>query len=68
MEEECRGFEQGLHSYGKDFSSIQANKVLRHIPHSKTFCFYIIFTVYILNHLDESVGELDCFFTEVIVT
>ncbi|XP_052415850.1 mesoderm induction early response protein 1a isoform X1 [Carassius gibelio] len=26
-EEECRGFEQGLNSYGKDFSSIQANKV-----------------------------------------
>ncbi|XP_073707966.1 mesoderm induction early response protein 1a isoform X2 [Garra rufa] len=25
-EEECRGFEQGLNSYGKDFSSIQANK------------------------------------------
>uniref|UniRef100_A0A8C1P0I0 Mesoderm induction early response protein 1 n=1 Tax=Cyprinus carpio TaxID=7962 RepID=A0A8C1P0I0_CYPCA len=27
MEEECRGFEQGLNAYGKDFSSIQANKV-----------------------------------------
>ncbi|KAF4112279.1 mesoderm induction early response protein 1a isoform X1 [Onychostoma macrolepis] len=26
-EEECRGFEQGLNTYGKDFSSIQANKV-----------------------------------------
>ncbi|XP_073726371.1 mesoderm induction early response protein 1a isoform X2 [Misgurnus anguillicaudatus] len=26
-EEECRGFEQGLKAYGKDFSSIQANKV-----------------------------------------
>uniref|UniRef100_A0A8C1NYC1 Mesoderm induction early response 1a, transcriptional regulator n=1 Tax=Cyprinus carpio TaxID=7962 RepID=A0A8C1NYC1_CYPCA len=26
MEEECRGFEQGLNAYGKDFSSIQANK------------------------------------------
>ncbi|NP_955853.1 mesoderm induction early response protein 1a [Danio rerio] len=26
-EEECRGFEQGLKDYGKDFSSIQANKV-----------------------------------------
>ncbi|XP_073726374.1 mesoderm induction early response protein 1a isoform X4 [Misgurnus anguillicaudatus] len=25
-EEECRGFEQGLKAYGKDFSSIQANK------------------------------------------
>ncbi|KAK2889268.1 hypothetical protein Q8A67_014643 [Cirrhinus molitorella] len=25
-EEECRGFEQGLNTYGKDFSSIQANK------------------------------------------
>ncbi|XP_059416178.1 mesoderm induction early response protein 1-like isoform X2 [Carassius carassius] len=25
-EEECRGFEQGLKTYGKDFSSIQANK------------------------------------------
>uniref|UniRef100_A0A8C2CH87 Mesoderm induction early response 1a, transcriptional regulator n=1 Tax=Cyprinus carpio TaxID=7962 RepID=A0A8C2CH87_CYPCA len=28
MEEECRGFEQGLNAYGKDFSSIQANKML----------------------------------------
>ncbi|XP_056316087.1 mesoderm induction early response protein 1a isoform X3 [Danio aesculapii] len=26
-EEECRGFEQGLKDYGKDFSSIQANKI-----------------------------------------
>uniref|UniRef100_A0A673IER9 Mesoderm induction early response protein 1 n=1 Tax=Sinocyclocheilus rhinocerous TaxID=307959 RepID=A0A673IER9_9TELE len=26
-EEECRGFEQGLNTYGKDFSSIQVNKV-----------------------------------------
>lgn len=25
-EEECRGFEQGLKAYGKDFSSVQANK------------------------------------------
>uniref|UniRef100_A0A672TET1 Mesoderm induction early response protein 1-like n=1 Tax=Sinocyclocheilus grahami TaxID=75366 RepID=A0A672TET1_SINGR len=27
-EEECRGFEQGLNTYGKDFSSIQMNKVI----------------------------------------
>uniref|UniRef100_A0A672N4C6 ELM2 domain-containing protein n=1 Tax=Sinocyclocheilus grahami TaxID=75366 RepID=A0A672N4C6_SINGR len=27
-EEECRGFEQGLNAYRKDFSSIQANKVI----------------------------------------
>lgn len=26
-EEECRNFEQGLKSYGKDFNLIQANKV-----------------------------------------
>lgn len=26
-EEECRYFEQGLKAYGKDFNSIQANKV-----------------------------------------
>ncbi|XP_016335968.1 mesoderm induction early response protein 1-like [Sinocyclocheilus anshuiensis] len=26
-EEECRGFEQGLNTYGKDFSSVQVNKV-----------------------------------------
>ncbi|XP_048055991.1 mesoderm induction early response protein 1a isoform X6 [Megalobrama amblycephala] len=26
-EEECRGFEQGLKAYGKDFSLVQANKV-----------------------------------------
>ncbi|XP_077054654.1 mesoderm induction early response protein 1a isoform X1 [Siphateles boraxobius] len=26
-EEECRGFEQGLKAYGKNFSSVQANKV-----------------------------------------
>jgi len=30
-EEECRGFEQGLKAYGKNFSSVQANKV--YIPH-----------------------------------
>ncbi|KAG1938521.1 mesoderm induction early response protein 1a isoform X2 [Pimephales promelas] len=28
-EEECRGFEQGLKAYGKNFSSVQANKQTR---------------------------------------
>ena len=45
-EEECRNFENGLKTYGKDFHLIQQNKVISH----EVYCF-LLYNFYLFAYI-----------------